>query len=563
MAKTKKLLLPEEQLKCLLKQLRVSYTIVNDIMLYTKKYSRYSNVEYQASDSKTICYCEKNNGAEINYNFCPYCGNGIYKNIITIYDPKCIDTFDNFIKENEEVDASNYNNTYARRTISDSVNIVHTLYNGFYISKHPEYDNGIIIYKLNLTVKGINATLDPKIERIIELIPGVHCKGYKIVRGEKKEIDLFDAFNLSSHTKRYDVQIVWEESNGMIDFMLKHKLFSKETAFFDVFNNLKLEMHRNSLFFIYMYLYSQYPVIELLAKMGYIKLITNVINSVASSCNKTDMHNVANDVEKVLNPHSTKGSLSLNIPRYIGDYLNYCGANYHEYETWVDICEFETLSKENFFKLVQSPEFCYLRSIRYGDPLKRIINLLKYGYTIEKLIKYIYKISIKEKISIDTAIDLLNDYRYMLEIMEITPEEYPSKLKSTHDNVASAYSDAKNELDNKAIAQIAADAKDFIPEDEKLTIILPVSVQDFVDEGQRQHNCVASYTKRVLNKTCVVFFIRRKEEPSMNYVTAEYRNGHLYQIKEKNNYSVTDPDVITYANKFCSALSKSKFFKGI
>ena len=63
----------------------------------------------------------------------------------------------------------------------------------------------------------------------------------------------------------------------------------------------------------------------------------------------------------------------------------------------------------------------------------------------------------------------------------------------------------------------------------------------------------------------VLFFFlgRKKDKPNDSYITAEYRYGKLYQIKEKNNYSVTNPEATKFAKEFCEKLSKTKYFKNI
>ena len=89
-------------------------------------------------------------------------------------------------------------------------------------------------------------------------------------------------------------------------------------------------------------------------------------------------------------------------------------------------------------------------------------------------------------------------------------------------------------------------------ENENYTIVIPKSSAEFIDEGMQQHNCVASYVRRVVNGECLVFFIREKEFPDKSFVTAECRNGEIMQILLRNNRSLTPAhnDVLQFAKKF-------------
>ena len=111
---------------------------------------------------------------------------------------------------------------------------------------------------------------------------------------------------------------------------------------------------------------------------------------------------------------------------------------------------------------------------------------------------------------------------------------------------------------SKIIDCIATECEKYIPKDENYTIILPHTTEDFVKEGQAQHNCVASYAYEVRNQKCIVFFIRKNSDPENSYITAEFRHDRLYQIFYRYNNKVHDKNEIDYAKKFCNILSKNK-----
>ena len=116
-------------------------------------------------------------------------------------------------------------------------------------------------------------------------------------------------------------------------------------------------------------------------------------------------------------------------------------------------------------------------------------------------------------------------------------------------------------MNDKQIKRIADTAKKYIPKtneykDSEYIIILPESVSDIIQEGQHMHNCVGSYVNRIINKKSLVFFIRKKENPTESFITAEYAYDRLNQLYYKNNRSVSDNEIISIAKNFVENLKK-------
>ena len=121
-----------------------------------------------------------------------------------------------------------------------------------------------------------------------------------------------------------------------------------------------------------------------------------------------------------------------------------------------------------------------------------------------------------------------------------------------------AYSAKRNKLTDITLAKISERCTELVPKHDSYTIIIPNCVNDFVREGQNQHNCVSSYVESVLKHRCIIFFIREISEVEESFITAEYSNGVLYQIKARNNNSVYKSEIINYARKFCDILAKNE-----
>lgn len=540
----------------------LEYTIPDPATNFSSSYATIEVTKH--AESKKYCFCKENKGKELT-DYCHFCGNGLYRDFKGIVNPVYVDEYNeqlrNYKKDVEDFNDKNDTSyrTHWMSTLNSKENKI-KLYDRYYVSRHPDYEYGIIIKKINIVAQNKNneLVLTGKCERFIEIIPGVRCKAYAKKVKMDEEIDLFKAFNLSTNTAKYDIDIDWDGANNMLDFLEINNEFAKRTGFKEIFNNDVGELYKNSFFMIYMYVYSEYPVIELLAKMGYINVINGALKKICSSYNRDDMRKHAEELNKVFNPYGTTGKLSLSIPKYIGDHLNKMNLSYSVFENWGDICAYEKLSKENFEKFITSTEYSHIYKF-----LGRFANLLKYGYTVSKLSSYIIKQEKLLSCSTSDVIRYIEDYQNIMELLDVEPDMYPSNIKTVHDKAMDSYRVAKNALTDKKLLELSMRAEPLIPENDDFVIIIPKNTTDFVREGERQHNCVASYVRKVFNEECFVFFIRKKDKASESYITAEYRKGGLYQIKAKNNYTVTNNDAIKYAKEFCSKLSKDVKFRSI
>ena len=76
-------------------------------------------------------------------------------------------------------------------------------------------------------------------------------------------------------------------------------------------------------------------------------------------------------------------------------------------------------------------------------------------------------------------------------------------------------------------------------EDEQYKIVLPKTPKEIAQEGARQHHCVAGYINSILNKECLILFLRRKECEDRSFLTLEYDlKKNIRQIKGEFNRSI-------------------------
>lgn len=121
----------------------------------------------------------------------------------------------------------------------------------------------------------------------------------------------------------------------------------------------------------------------------------------------------------------------------------------------------------------------------------------------------------------------------------------PGDLHQAHDRVYQEYEDMKDR--KKAAEQKRRDRKLNIMlkaesvllsgkiKNRKYELVVPHSAADIRREGRMLGHCVGSYTDRVLNGECQIYFIRKLGELKKPYYTAEWRDGKIVQCRGKRN----------------------------
>lgn len=540
----------------------------NNYLINTSNYSVFynGNTPYEC---EVICTCnhevqklssKKNTRAyfqnEDNYSItgnqyasytCPYCN--------TRYDTE-------FVPNLLEIKSNKYGNKPIKsEKIKSIINV----------KKHPENDCGIIIQLIDITLELCEKDGKYDVDYVYtvkvcaEIIPGVVSKTYRVNKTKLTECDPFDGFNINKDTVNDDSnrRIYFENAVNPLEFLINNEDFAKKSGVLDAYKYNDKVRPINSFFLNYMCLIMSYPVIELLIKMGHYRMYNSIMESIYNSYSKKEISDKIKRLNKLLND-TTKGSLALRIPQYIGDYLKTTSASLNEFLMWSDIYEFEQLSKENFYEVINSYEYLYCKNTY---PLNNISNVLKYGYKFNQLLKYIVKqdMIINKETHRTDVINIMFDYLEMCELLEIKPDKYPKDIVTVHNRCQKLISDNHISLYDKKIAEIGKTVEEaiykYVDEDKlskmhkEYVIILPKSSKDFIEEGQMQHNCVASYANRVYNNKCIIFFVRKKSDPTQSFITAECsEKGILQQCMYKNNKRVDDDDLINFCKVTCNRI---------
>lgn len=90
-------------------------------------------------------------------------------------------------------------------------------------------------------------------------------------------------------------------------------------------------------------------------------------------------------------------------------------------------------------------------------------------------------------------------------------------------------------------------------EDDNFIVVVPMTKQEFLDEGESQNNCVARmYLPKVEHKDRIIVFIRKKEDVSKSYITCEiYPDSFkIGQYLTKCNSYVYDENALNFREKY-------------
>lgn len=123
--------------------------------------------------------------------------------------------------------------------------------------------------------------------------------------------------------------------------------------------------------------------------------------------------------------------------------------------------------------------------------------------------------------------------------MTDTKNKYPKDFRYWHDMRADQYYMVKHKVEAERLLDIADKYKGLQYEDE-YCVFIAKSHRDLVDEGNALQHCVGkmNYDSRMIKEESLIFFVRRRENPSQPYVTIEYslRTKKVLQCYREQNF---------------------------
>lgn len=260
----------------------------------------------------------------------------------------------------------------------------------------------------------------------------------------------------------------------------------------------------------YLYRYLKSPEIEYLVKLGFYRLVADILERFW-------------EADKLIKPGKTPQEV-LEIP--IQDIKRAARLD-------VNIERLRILQASNRHNMPVTDEELEIIATKYGYERNDVFGMAKYS-TIHQFLKYMETQS--------NTISYYADYINMVKVLEWDLTDkfilFPRDLKEAHDNAVKLYKPKKDMLEDKAIKKAFRSLQErFGYQDEEYIIKAPQNFRELVTEGHKLHHCVGSYSKRIASGETVVMFIRAKKKPKDPYFTCEIDPDRLkiIQVHGKNN----------------------------
>lgn len=154
-----------------------------------------------------------------------------------------------------------------------------------------------------------------------------------------------------------------------------------------------------------------------------------------------------------------------------------------------------------------------------------------------------------------TYIIFLRDFLDMVKEMNMSNRFKPyfdslEELKEMHDEIALLYNSFKEKIEIEKWEKRKPFWNKFVYDDSNYKVITPENPEDLAAEGLKLHHCVKGYIKKVTNGETNIVFIRKAEEENIPFFTVEISNNNcIQQIHGSCNRNLdTEPDLIYFVN---------------
>ena len=197
--------------------------------------------KYYCTKCKNIFFKENNSYSYSSHHHCPKCNTKFLSdNTIVLKD------FKNFRQEQFE-NKYKYNKQCFNYTASAIKEY------SYFMSKHPDDENGIVIYKIRHEIIAEDKKIKEKyiIEYSIEHIVGKLIKSYKYLKKGKKECDSFEVLNINTKNIVSPPKILYDDANDFLEFAVKNEKFLRMSGFQSVLKYSSLNLDLESFFIVF------------------------------------------------------------------------------------------------------------------------------------------------------------------------------------------------------------------------------------------------------------------------------------------------------------------------
>ncbi|MBE6721634.1 MAG: hypothetical protein E7572_03955 [Ruminococcaceae bacterium] len=189
-------------------------------------------------------------------------------------------------------------------------------------------------------------------------------------------------------------------------------------------------------------------------------------------------------------------------------------------------------------------------------------GFLKTAATIKKSINYLYKqYRIHQgNLYFGQLNDLWHDYLQMSVLINVDISnkqiKFPKDLVEAHNRLMARTAAIKDKIRAEKARHAFETIYSGIPQyrTAKYQIVFPQGEADFIREGQQLHHCVGcgTYFRRHIEGVCMIFFIRKADEPDKPYFTTEVNVEKRTIVQLYGDHDCQAPkEIRNFVEQFC------------
>jgi len=298
--------------------------------------------------------------------------------------------------------------------------------------------------------------------------------------------------------------------------------------------------------------FAQFPIIESLLKAGFGEIVAERIIGRAPHLRLFDWN--ADTLRVFFKKFSLSEAQALKNSGYMMGNLK----NWAKYKKLTKRPQIETLLSNS--KIFNGPSSYAV----FLDLVK--IKRLDYHKALKLIIK-----SKRKEIPCFTALKLYKDYLDFAERIDYDMCSdvilYPKDLYKAHDDATKLINAIEREKQEREMKEITAkNIEKYSFEYGDLCIVVPKTMEEIIEEGQKLSHCVGGYAERHSQGKTTILFIRRKDAPSVSYVTMEVigKKINQYHGYKNDRDKPLSKEVIEFVQMFKRYIANPKaYMKGI
>ena len=294
----------------------------------------------------------------------------------------------------------------------------------------------------------------------------------------------------------------------------------------------------------YLRFWRKFPVLEQLAKRGFISTVEKELN-----------HRFEHDTKLAIDLEQQKITDAVQLPERLIKYYLKGGDEYSRLVKYQNLYRMDSNVREEDMEWLDENGVDELQ-------VKGVLD--ESQMSIMRLCEYLEHVRINQCFEPKYAVSDWRDYLKAAKTIEVdltdNKARYPSSLKREHDR---AVAKQKLVLDAKKdeFFQVETEryGKLYSYKTDDYMIIPPKNMKDLFEEGRKLNHCVGSYSDRIIAGETCIMFIRKVSEPQKPYFTIEIsqRNNYVVQLRANSNRCInrsTEKELI----KFLKEWSKKK-----